>query len=218
MKTIRNIYSHSIFYLFAVVIVATLNVGCNGTAKSGSVGSGKETSSNNGDDSQRRFDPLEFSSDNRVIPKEFPKSLEISSNPVADNDSIGLEDPDSSAYQSVVVEQSYDTVNNQAYRLQIFTSKVYGEISRELKLAEEIFDQPIFVDYEVPYFKIRVGSFAKRNKAEEYQKRVKAAGYKSAWVVMVNVNIEEVPLLYEDEEPYFEYESGGDSDDDENVE
>ncbi len=94
-----------------------------------------------------------------------------------------------------------DSVNGQAYRIQLYTSKLYGEARHELRVAQEIFDRPVFLDYEVPYYKIRVGSFADRDKADEYLQRVKAAGYSTAWVVIVNVGVKEAAPLYRDTAP-----------------
>ena len=75
--------------------------------------------------------------------------------------------------------------------------------TRELavQVAEEIFDRPVYLDYEVPYFKIRVGSFFDRDQAEDYMMRARAAGYKEAWVVVTNVAVREAAPLYFDE-PY----------------
>ena len=93
--------------------------------------------------------------------------------------------------------QPVDTINSQAFRVQLFTTKLYREAQEAVRTAEEIFDQSVYVDYEVPYFKVRVGSFADRDAAEDYQQRAKAAGYRNAWVVMVNVSIREATPLYD---------------------
>ena len=95
------------------------------------------------------------------------------------------------------LNEQIDTLNNQAFRVQILTTKVYGEARTALRVAEEIFDRPVFMDYEVPYFKLRVGNFAEREIAENYQQRARAAGYTNAWVVVVTVAVEEPAPLYE---------------------
>ena len=56
----------------------------------------------------------------------------------------------------------------------------------------------MYLDYEVPYYKVRVGSFGSREEAEEYQQRAKAAGYRNAWVVMVNLGVKEAKPLYDE--------------------
>ena len=79
------------------------------------------------------------------------------------------------------------------------------------------------MDYEVPYYKIRVGNFASREEAENYLPAAREAGYKTAWVVRAYVNVNTVEDLYDgyDEEIFkpldsaelmeFEYEAENDS-------
>ncbi|MBU0984142.1 MAG: SPOR domain-containing protein, partial [candidate division Zixibacteria bacterium] len=96
------------------------------------------------------------------------------------------------------------SANNQAFRVQIFTSKLYNDARQALRVAEEIFDRQLYIDYEVPYFKVRVGSFDTRDAAEAYQLKAKAAGYGNAWVVLVTVGVVEAAPLYDDlPEPVF---------------
>jgi hypothetical protein len=77
----------------------------------------------------------------------------------------------------------------ESYRIQLYTSKLYGPAAKELNIAREVFEQKVWMDYEVPYYKIRVGDFSNRDEAEKYLSTVREAGYESAWVVRVNVNI-----------------------------
>lgn len=151
----------------------------------------------------RGFNPLELPQDRIVVPRQFPRTGAISTTILSDGD--GAVDVDSMAGIYHSVPNEIDTFNGQAYRIQIFTTQLYGEAQRSVRVAREIFDRPIFVDYEVPYFKVRVGSFADREAAEEYQQRVKGAGYKTAWVVMVNVNVKSAKPLYDEFLP-FEFE------------
>ena len=142
-------------------------------------------------DPATRFDPLELPQDRAVVPEVFPQPGAI-----AQTGLVGQ--PEASGRDVVTaLAESVDTLSRQAYRIQLATTKVYGEAKRAAEVAEEIFDQPIHVDYEVPYFKVRVGGFATRRVAEDYQQRARAAGYADAWVVMVTLDIEELPPLYD---------------------
>ncbi|MEW6411517.1 MAG: SPOR domain-containing protein [Candidatus Zixiibacteriota bacterium] len=143
----------------------------------------------------RGFDPLELPEDHEVVPVTHPRSADI-----AGQSAFVQADAttDTSYQQPDVTAGSIDTLNNQAFRIQIFTSKVYGDARFSVKVAEEIFDRPIFLDYEVPYYKVRVGNFSDREKAEDYMMRVKEAGYTDAWVVAVTVRVNEATPLYED--------------------
>ena len=147
---------------------------------------------------QRGFDPLELPQDSEIVPARYPRtdplmgrqSLVEVDNEVAEGDST-LALPPSNATVG-------DTLNNQAYRVQLLSSRVYKEARDGARVAEEIFDQPVYVDYEVPNYKVRVGNFADRLAAEDYQQRARAAGYANAWVVVVSQRIHEAAPLYED--------------------
>lgn len=69
------------------------------------------------------------------------------------------------------------------FRIHLLTSNMIGDARAASQIAEELFDQPVQIDYEVPYYKLRVGEFANRRMAEEYLIGVKRAGYPKAWVV-----------------------------------
>ena len=149
---------------------------------------------------ERRFDPLDLRQDLEIVPLRYPidGDIRLEGDFVITTDSV----TEDSSYSKVVnLPDTIVTLNHQAYCVQLFTSKLYGEARRELMVAQEIFDRPVFLDYEVPYFKVRVGSFAGKEKAEEYQQRVRVAGYPNAWVVMVNVNVKEPEPLYPEGTP-----------------
>lgn len=135
--------------------------------------------------------------DDRVVPKVSPqKGLTIDQQPFVGQDPV-IVDGDTTDLVIPDLPVAYDTANHQAYRVQLLTTKLYGEARKAERVAHEIFDQPVYVDYEVPYYKLRVGSFASREDAEQYQLRAKAAGYGNAWVVLVMVDVKQAPPLYD---------------------
>jgi len=145
---------------------------------------------------QRGFDPLEMPEDREIVPVKYPKSGEIvGQSAFVDSDG---DVADTALYSAAQVALETDSLNNQAFRVQLFTSKVYGDARYALRVAEEIFDRPVFLDYEVPYYKLRVGNFVDREAAEEYLLRAKAAGYSDAWVVVVNIRVKETAPLYDE--------------------
>ena len=185
---------HGSIYRITVLLIALLFVvGCLGGKKVAEEESQRPSSA--GVD-KRGFDPLELPEDREVIPLTHPKSGDIQGQTAfVEADNIGA---DTSLSQQTATAGEIDSLNNQAFRIQLLTSKVYGDARYALHVAEEIFDYPVFMDYEVPYFKVRVGSFAERDDAEEYLMKVKSAGYTDAWVVMVNVRVKETAPLYDD--------------------
>lgn len=83
------------------------------------------------------------------------------------------------------------------FRVQILTSQGFGEARKAAQVAEEIFDQPVHVDYEIPNFKVRVGDFADRGSAEEYRRVAQQLGYSNCWVVPVTIGVVEASPLYD---------------------
>ena len=158
-----------------------------------------ETQEADSGDRDHRFDLLDLSQDLEIVPQKYPRSGEIGGQ---------LEAVEFEAATDVMVTgpivglpETVDTLNHQAYRVQLFTSKLYGEARQALRVAQEVFDRPVFLDYEVPYFKVRVGSFSDREEAEDYQQKAKTAGYPEAWVVMVNVGVTKPAPLYPEGTP-----------------
>lgn len=146
-----------------------------------------------------RFDPLELPQDLAVVPNEYPVAADVKGQETIvrhDEDIIPRDTTLADLPPEVPV--STDTLNHQAFKIQIFTSKLFGDARWTKRVAEEIFDRPVFLDYEVPYFKVRVGSFSDRYEAEDYARRVRAAGYDEAWVVVTTVKVREAVPMYDD--------------------
>ena len=189
MKKQKNIFNILIIALCIFIVI-----GCK--PKSNTVHPEQPAQESQVDENSDKFDLLDLSMDKKIIPLENPKHGAITGSGVL-VDVVPIESD--SMYQVVTdVPDEIDSLNSQSYRVQIFSSKNFGESRQEKIIAEEIFDRPVFLDYEVPYYKIRVGNFGNREKAEEYQQRVKASGYQNAWVVVVTVNVKETNPLYND--------------------
>lgn len=77
-----------------------------------------------------------------------------------------------------------DSLPSQVFRVQLYTSKLYGESTRMSRLARELCLSPVTLDYDVPYYKVRSGAFATRAEADTYVTRVKSLGFAEAWVVI----------------------------------
>jgi hypothetical protein len=122
--------------------------------------------------------PLNLPADKTIVPREYPL-------PAAADSGGGIEIL-ARHRSSQKKEQSVPT---DAYRIQIYNSNTYGSAMREANVANEVFDGNVWLDYEVPYYKVRVGNFYSREEAEQYLPTVIEAGYPEAWVVRVNVNV-----------------------------
>lgn len=133
------------------------------------------------------FDPLAGPGERDDIPALFADSLSLldSMGFVGGDDPEGGAGDESSLAMGLTRDsaQAYDT-----YRIQLFNSRVFTDAALEQTIAQEIFDYHASLDYEVPYFKVRLGDFADFKVAERYLREyVKPAGYPSSWVARVRV-------------------------------
>jgi hypothetical protein len=113
------------------------------------------------------FDPLATAADREIVPEVYPLRT-IRPELVA------------SARDSARADSAAGPI--EVFRVEIFTSRLYGEANRELAIAKEIFSLPIHVDYEVPYYRLRVGDFPTRAEAERMVPGIRSVGYSNAWV------------------------------------
>jgi hypothetical protein len=94
-----------------------------------------------------------------------------------------------------------DSLNNQVYRVQLLTVDNYSDARRALEVAEEIFDLPVSLNYDQPYYKLRVGEFGTKSDADSYLLKARTAGYPNAWVLLTTVGVKELRPMYESTSP-----------------
>ncbi|MDD4053096.1 MAG: SPOR domain-containing protein [candidate division Zixibacteria bacterium] len=113
------------------------------------------------------FDPLATSADREIVPETYPIRTVRPGRAATARDSARV-----------------DSITGpiEVFRVEIFTSRLYGEANRELAIAKELFSLPIHVDYEVPYYRLRVGDFPTRTDAEQMVESIRSIGYPNAWV------------------------------------
>ena len=75
------------------------------------------------------------------------------------------------------------------YRVQVKATTDYYKAIEVLDDAQTKFAELIYLDYEPPYYKIRLGNFTAKEEAEEYKGFAQQMGYGDAWVVQTKVVI-----------------------------
>ena len=48
---------------------------------------------------------------------------------------------------------------------------------------EKSINEQIYIIFELPNYKLRVGNFVNRKEAESFQKKIVRLGYRTAWIV-----------------------------------
>jgi len=142
------------------------------------------------------FDPLATSADREIVPEAYPIRT-IHPGLVA------------SARDSARIDSAAGPI--EVFRVEIFTSRLYGEANRELAIAKEIFSLPVHVDYEVPYYRLRVGDFSTRAEAERMVEGIRSIGYPNAWVARAIKKTVQPPPLDTLDQPILPPDTSGTS-------
>jgi hypothetical protein len=54
----------------------------------------------------------------------------------------------------------------------------------------------VYVDFEAPNYKVRIGDFINRDSAESLQKDLVQMGYYSAWILRTRINSQASRIIY----------------------
>lgn len=73
------------------------------------------------------------------------------------------------------------------YRVQLFSTTDYHAALEFRDKAGAKITENIYLDYEQPYYKIRVGNYDDREEAEGAKQAVRDLGFRDAWVVRTRI-------------------------------
>jgi hypothetical protein len=69
------------------------------------------------------------------------------------------------------------------YRVQLFASQYYSEAGYEREVAGEIFDEPVYLKYDVPYYKVLLGNCVDESSGNKLLSKARSLGYDTSWLV-----------------------------------
>lgn len=78
----------------------------------------------------------------------------------------------------------------EGYRIQLFAGRDKQTAKRLSSLALSRLTIPVYLTYEAPQYKVRVGNFTVREEAAEWCERLRREGFPDAWIVRAIVNIQ----------------------------
>ncbi len=153
------------------VVLLIFVFGCAGTRqKAPSPPSAKETSQ-----MDESFDPLSLNDEDIT----FPESEEVL--------------PNESSFESPVEQENLPAEENKqvdGFRIQLFSTKDIENATRAKNIAaEQLSDlnEQIYLEFDSPYYKVRIGDFKTREEAERVRDIVRSRGYPKAWIVKTKV-------------------------------
>ena len=78
---------------------------------------------------------------------------------------------------------------NEGYRIQIFESTVSSIARAEAKRFQNILGDSIYIDFEAPLYKLRIGNFIERKNAERAIETIERLGAKDSWIVRTKIDL-----------------------------
>jgi len=75
------------------------------------------------------------------------------------------------------------------YRVQIVSTQDVDQAEIVADRAMEFFNQPVYIVFESPYYKVRVGDFLSDLDALDVERKARQNGYPGAWIVPSDVNV-----------------------------
>ena len=75
----------------------------------------------------------------------------------------------------------------EGFRVQILATKELAKAEQLQKDLSNILNQNIYIVFEAPNYKVRVGNFIDRNRAEVFRKNILNKGYTSSWIIRTRI-------------------------------
>ena len=75
----------------------------------------------------------------------------------------------------------------EGFRVQILSTIELHKAEQLQKNLSNILNQKIYIVFEAPNYKVRVGNFIDRNKAEDFRENVLNKGYTSSWIIRTRI-------------------------------
>jgi hypothetical protein len=98
---------------------------------------------------------------------------------------------DSTSFDVVLTKDSTQLIS-EGYRVQILATRYFEYAdSFATSISNKITDS-VYVEFETPNYKVRVGDFINRDSAELLQQELLNMGYKSAWILRSRITAKNV--------------------------
>ena len=79
----------------------------------------------------------------------------------------------------------------EVFRIQIFESTVASIARAEAKRFQNILGDTVYINFETPLYKLRIGNYANRKYAEDAIESISKLGAKDAWIIRTKKNIKD---------------------------
>ena len=110
-----------------------------------------------------------------------------------------LNDPELNWPSIVNLINSEDRTNNketnidstfiivEGFRVQLLATRDRFSAEKFQSELEQVYNKNIYIIFEAPNYKVRIGDFIDRERAEEFRKDLSNKGYPSAWIIRTKI-------------------------------
>ena len=135
------------------------------------------------------YDPL-FAQEIQVIDHKIIKDIQPNW-PVIINNVLD----DSTSFEFVLSLDSVQSVL-EGYRVQVLATRYIERADSLAAIMKNTISDSVYVDFEAPNYKVRVGDFIDRDSAESLQQELMQMGYNSAWILRARINSQASRIKY----------------------
>ena len=94
---------------------------------------------------------------------------------------------DSTSFEFLLSLDSVQSVS-EGYRVQVLATRYFERAESLAVIMKNTVSDSVYVDFEAPNYKVRIGDFIDRNSAESLQQDLVQMGYDSAWILRTRIN------------------------------
>jgi hypothetical protein len=98
---------------------------------------------------------------------------------------------DSSSFDFFLKRDSTQLIS-EGYRVQILATRYFEYAdSLAISISRKVNDS-VYIEFEAPNYKVRVGDFINRESAELFQQELMGMGYRASWILRTRITAQKV--------------------------
>jgi len=102
---------------------------------------------------------------------------------------------DSTSFKFLLSLDSVQSVS-EGYRVQVLATRYFERAESLAVIMKNTVSDSVYVDFEAPNYKVRIGDFIDRDSAESLQQDLVQMGYNSAWILRTRINSQASGINY----------------------
>jgi len=102
---------------------------------------------------------------------------------------------DSTSFEFLLSLDSVQSVS-EGYRVQVLATRYFERAESLAVIMKNTVSDSVYVDFEAPNYKVRIGDFIDRDSAESLQQDLVQMGYNSAWILRTRINSQASGINY----------------------